>query len=66
MAVAYRQVGTNGIISGDILDRDIYQPRPSNKASRSRNGIIAIEIDDRLIHLVHDTREILSIVSRHR
>lgn len=50
---------------GDILDRDIYRHGRVIKR-RDRNGIIAIEIDDRLIHLVHDTREILSIVTRHR
>ncbi len=70
----YKKVGYGGGLPpgwykryhhGDILDRDIYRHGRVIKR-RDRNGIIAIEIDDRLIHLVHDTREILSIVSRHR
>ena len=70
----YKKVGHGGRLPpgwykryhhGDILDRDIYRHGRVIKR-RNRNGIIAIEIDDRLIHLVHDTREILSIVSRYR
>ncbi|MCH2085823.1 hypothetical protein [Pseudoalteromonas sp.] len=70
----YKKVGYGGGLPpgwyeryrhGDILDRDIYRHGRVIKR-RDRNGIIAIEIDDRLIHLVHDTREILSIVTRHR
>ena len=70
----YKKVGHGGGLPpgwykryhhGDILDRDIYRHGRVIKR-RDRNGIIAIEIDDRLIHLVHDTREILSIVTRHR
>lgn len=70
----YKKVGHGGRLPpgwykryhhGDILDRDIYRHGRVIKRL-NRNGIIAIEIDDRLIHLVHDTREILSIVSRYR
>ena len=70
----YKKVGHGGRLPpgwykryhhGDILDHDIYRHGRVIKR-RNRNGIIAIEIDDRLIHLVHDTREILSIVSRYR
>ena len=50
---------------GDTHGRDI--DRHGGVIKRLvRNGIIAVEIDERLIHLVHDTREILSIVTRHR
>lgn len=49
---------------GDRLDRDIYR-RGRVIKRHDRQGLILLEVDDRLIHLVHDTREILSIVSRH-
>ena len=49
---------------GDRLDRGIYR-RGRVVERHDRKGIILLEVDDQLIHLVHDTREILSIVTRH-
>ncbi len=49
---------------GDILDQAIYRHGRVVK-HRDRNGIIAIQIDNQLIHLVHDSLRILSIVSHH-
>lgn len=49
--------------TGDILEVDIY--KRGRVVERSRNkGTVSIEIDRKIIHLVHDTREILSILSR--
>ena len=45
-------------------DRDVYR-RGRVVERHDRKGIIFLEVDDQLIHLVHDTREILSIVTRH-
>lgn len=50
---------------GDILDRDIYRHGKILKPV-DRDGRITIEVDDTVIHMVHDTREILSILSRYK
>lgn len=49
---------------GDRLDRDIYR-RGRVIERHDRKGLVLLQVDDQLIHLVHDTREILSIVTRH-
>ncbi|WP_372762009.1 hypothetical protein [Pseudoalteromonas sp.] len=46
---------------GDILQHDIY--RRAKVLARDK-GTVRIEVDRTIIHLVHDTREILSILSR--
>ena len=48
---------------GDILDRDIYR-RGKVIKSRDRDGLISIQVDDTVVRLVEDTREIISILSR--
>ncbi|GAA59308.1 hypothetical protein P20652_1169 [Pseudoalteromonas sp. BSi20652] len=48
---------------GDFLDRDLYKRGRVIERSRD-NGTVSIEIDRTVIHMVHDTREILSILSR--
>lgn len=50
---------------GDRLDRDIYRHGKILKPV-DRDGRITIEVDDTVIHMVHDTREILSILSRYQ
>lgn len=50
---------------GDRLDYDIYRHGRVVKPI-DRDGRITIEIDDTIIHMVHDTREILSILSRYK
>ena len=47
---------------GDILERDIY--KRARVIDRER-GTVRIEVDRTIIHLVHDTREILSILQRY-
>ncbi len=47
---------------GDILERDIY--KRARVIDRER-GAVRIEVDRTIIHLVHDTREILSILQRY-
>ena len=47
---------------GDFLDRDIYKQGRVIERSRN-NGTVTIEIDHTTVHMVHDTREILSILS---
>ena len=49
---------------GDRLDDDIYRHGRVIKPI-DRDGRITIEVDDTIIHMVHDTREILSILSRY-
>ncbi|MFK3858642.1 MULTISPECIES: hypothetical protein [Pseudoalteromonas] len=49
---------------GDRLDYDIHRHGRVVKPI-DRDGRITIEIDDTIIHMVHDTREILSILSRY-
>lgn len=49
---------------GDILDDNIYRHGRVVKPI-DRDGLITIEVDDTIIHMVHDTREILSILSRY-
>ena len=49
--------------TGDILEVDIYKRGRVVERSKN-NGTVSIEIDRKIIHLVHDTREILSILSR--
>lgn len=49
---------------GDILDDSIYRHGRVIKPI-DRDGRITIEVDDSIIHMVHDTREILSILSRY-
>lgn len=49
---------------GDILDDNIYRHGRVVKPI-DRDGRITIEVDDTIIHMVHDTREILSILSRY-
>ncbi|MEM5507434.1 hypothetical protein WNY98_01000 [Pseudoalteromonas sp. AS71] len=48
---------------GDFLERDLYKRGRVIERSRD-NGTVSIEIDRTVIHMVHDTREILSILSR--
>ncbi|MGO2010403.1 MAG: hypothetical protein ACTJH9_05525 [Pseudoalteromonas sp.] len=48
---------------GDILDHDIYR-YGKILTPIGRDNVITIEVDDTIIHLVHNTREILSILSR--
>ena len=49
---------------GDRLDDDIYRYGRVVKPIDD-DGLITIEVDDTIIHIVHDTREILSILSRY-
>jgi hypothetical protein len=46
---------------GDILARDIY--KRAKVLGRDR-GIVRIKIDSTILHLVHDTHEIISILKR--
>lgn len=48
---------------GDFLERDIYMQGRVIERSRD-NGTVSIVIDRTIIHMVRDTREILSILSR--
>lgn len=48
---------------GDILERDIYK-RAKVIDRYQDKGTVRIEVDRTIIHMVHDTREILSILSR--
>ena len=48
---------------GDFLERDIYKRGRVIERSKA-NGTVSIEIDRTIIHMVHDTRQILSILSR--
>lgn len=48
---------------GDILERDIYKRAKVIDRYRDK-GTVRIEVDRTIIHMVHDTREILSILSR--
>jgi len=47
---------------GDILERDIY--KRARVIDRERDTV-RVEVDRTIIHLVHDTREILSILQRY-
>lgn len=47
---------------GDILGHDIY--KRARVIDRERDTV-RVEIDRTIIHLVHDTREILSILQRY-
>ncbi|TMO03440.1 hypothetical protein CWB60_19205 [Pseudoalteromonas sp. S327] len=48
---------------GDYLDRNVYKQGRVIERSRD-NGTVSIKIDSTVIHMVHDTREILSILTR--
>ena len=48
---------------GDYLDRDIYKRGRVIERSKD-NGTVRIEVDHTIIHMVRDTREILSILNR--
>ncbi|WP_105255740.1 hypothetical protein [Pseudoalteromonas sp. T1lg75] len=48
---------------GDILDYDIYR-RGRVIDAHGHDGVIAIEVDNRIIRLIKNTREIVSILGR--
>lgn len=48
---------------GDYLDHNVYKQGRVIERSRD-NGTVSIKIDRTIIHMVHDTREILSILTR--
>ena len=45
---------------GDVLDKQVYE---QGQVVARRDGVITIRVDDRLIRLAKDTREILAILS---
>lgn len=48
---------------GDKLNKEMYRRGRVLKHDK-RNGVVVLEIDRRIYHLMHDSREILAIIMR--